>query len=138
MRKEIFQEIEIPEGVEVNINEDEVFVKGKEGELKRKFKIMNLSIQQQGNKIVVGNKKSTKKEKKMINTTAAHLRNMIRGVGERYEYHLKICSSHFPISVEINGRDVMIKNFLGEKIPRKTHILEGDFFLGFFLQGSFL
>ena len=42
MKKEIFQEIEIPEGVEVNIEDRTLTVKGPEGENKRTFNTHNL------------------------------------------------------------------------------------------------
>lgn len=67
-------------------------------------------------------KRRQKKEKKIINTTASHIKNMIKGVQEGFEYKLKICISHFPISVEIEKGEAIIKNFLGEKIPRKVKI----------------
>ncbi len=37
MRKEIFQRIEIPEGVEAEIVENILTIKGKEGEIKKKL-----------------------------------------------------------------------------------------------------
>jgi len=123
MKKEIFNEIEIPEGVEANIDENLISVKGKEGVLEKKFNIDKLTFEKKEKKIVIGNKKSTKKEKKMINTITAHIQNMIKGVQEKFEYKLKIASSHFPISVELKEKNATIKNFLGEKIPRNVNIL---------------
>ena len=125
MKKEIFQEVEIPEGVEVNVEKNRVIIKGPEGENKREFNLDNFSMKKEGNKIVIGNKKSTKNEKKLINTTASHLRNMIKGVQEKFEYNLLVCYSHFPISVEIKGNEATVKNFLGEKISRKVKLPEG-------------
>lgn len=125
MRKEIFQNIEIPEGVEVNIEGNLLTIKGKEGENKKAFNITNLVFEKKDNKIVIGNKKATKKEKKMINTISSHIRNMIQGVQKKFEYKLKACFSHFPITIEIKGNKGLIKNFLGEKTPREISIPKG-------------
>ena len=126
MKKKLYQTIEIPEGIEVNLDEDNtLIVKGPEGENKRTFKILSLDFDKKDNNLVVGSEKATKNEKKMMNTIAAHIKNMIRGVQKKFEYKLKICSSHFPMNVEIKGKEAEIKNFLGEKTPRKVKIPEG-------------
>lgn len=124
MKKELSQEIEIPEGVEAEIEGNTLKVRGKEGENKKTFKINKLKFEKKDNKIIIGYEKATKKEKKLMNTLASHVKNMIRGVQEKFEYQLKVCFSHFPISVEVKGKEVLIKNFLGEKIPRKAKIPE--------------
>lgn len=124
MKKKIINEVEIPDGVEVNLNENVLIVKGKEGKNERKFKTGKLIFEKKDNKIVIGNEKSTKKEKKRINSITAHIKNMIKGVQEKFDYKLKVVSSHFPISVEIKGKKAVIKNFLGEKIPREVEILD--------------
>jgi large subunit ribosomal protein L6 len=125
MRKEIFQNIEIPEGVEAEIKAGMLTIKGKEGENKRTFEIGDLTFQKKENKIIIGSKEATKKEKKRINTITAHIKNMIKGAQEKFEYKLKTCFIHFPISVEVKGKEGLVKNFLGEKIPRKVSIPEG-------------
>lgn len=122
MRKEIIQSIEIPEGIEVKLEGNKLIVKGEKGENQREFKIGKINFQKKDNLIVLGHKNATKKEKKIINTMTSHIKNMLKGVKEGFEYQLKICSSHFPITVEVQDKEAIVKNFLGEKIPRKAKI----------------
>ncbi len=125
MKKEIFQTIEIPKDIEVNLEDSLLTVKGPEGELRRKFNIDKLIFEKKDNHIRIGSKKATKTEKKRINTNTSHIKNMIQGVQKKFEYQLKVCFSHFPFTVEIQGENATIKNFLGEKIPRKLKIPVG-------------
>ncbi len=125
MKKELFQRVEIPSGIEVEIEGANVIVKSPEGKNEREFNLANLTLEKKGNEIIIGNKKSSKKEKRRMNTIAAHIRNMLKGVKEKFEYKLKICFSHFPITVEVKGNEALIKNFLGERTPRKAKIPAG-------------
>jgi large subunit ribosomal protein L6 len=125
MKKEIFQTIEIPSGIEISTEKDLIKVKGPNGELSKKAKLNALETKTEGDKFTIGNKTSNKKDKKNINTIVAHIKNMIEGVSNKFEYTLKVCFSHFPITVELKGTEAVVKNFLGEKIPRKVHIISG-------------
>jgi large subunit ribosomal protein L6 len=125
MKREIFEYVEIPEGVEVNVEGNLITAKGTEGSFDKKINLSRLEVTKEEGKLKIGCKKSTKKEKKMIFTTAAHLRNMIAGVSKKFEYQMKICFSHFPITVEVRGNEMIIKNFLGERSDRKTSIPKG-------------
>lgn len=125
MKKKLYQTIEIPEGVEVNLEEDKIIIKGPEGENERVFNLINLNLEKKGNKIIIGSDEATKNEKKMMNTIVAHIKNIIKGVQKKFEYKLKICSSHFPITLEVKEKEATIKNFLGEKTPRIVKIPEG-------------
>jgi large subunit ribosomal protein L6 len=69
--------------------------------------------------------KITKKEKRVIGTFAAHISNLIIGITDGFEYKLKICSGHFPMNVKVESEEVVIKNFLGEKVPRRARISSG-------------
>ena len=124
-KKELSQIIEIPEGNNVDIDGANVTVKGPQGEISREFDLANIVLEKKGNEMIIKSKKETKKEKRRLNTIAAHIRNMVKGAGEKFEYKLKICSSHFPITVEVKGNEGLIKNFLGERTPRKVKILTG-------------
>ncbi|MEM4245403.1 MAG: 50S ribosomal protein L6 [Candidatus Nanoarchaeia archaeon] len=122
MLADIIQKIAIPEGVTVEVVDGVVKVKGPKGENQRTLAHRNVKIQVEDRNVVLSAKKPTKREKTMIGTFKAHVKNMIRGVLEGYTYKLKICSSHFPITVNVEGDGVVIKNFLGEKIPRRCKI----------------
>lgn len=126
MKKEIFQEIEIPEGVEVSLEGfGKVRVKGTEGEVSREFDIPKITLEKKDNKVIVGSEKATKREKKLINTIGTRIRNMVDGVKEKFVYKLKICSSHFPMTAELKDNEFILNNFFGEKVPRKAKIPQG-------------
>lgn len=124
MKKDFSKEILIPTGVEVKID-DEVIVKGPKGENRRKINFGKINVKLTKDKIILSYAKATKKEKKMINTLSAHLRNLIKGVSEQFEYKLKICVGHFPFTVKLEGKKAIVKNFLGERMQREAKIPEG-------------
>ncbi|MEM4270518.1 MAG: 50S ribosomal protein L6 [Candidatus Pacearchaeota archaeon] len=124
MKRKIEEIIEIPEEIEVEIKDKEVNFKKED----KKISVKNLGggeIKKEDNKIIVYNEKATKKEKKLIKSFVAHIIKAIKGLQKNYVYQLKVCFVHFPISIELKGNELVIKNFLGEKIPRKAKILEG-------------
>lgn len=125
MKIDLLQKISIPEGVEVTIESGIMKASSGGNSLEKKFTYPNVNITKENGFVTLSAKKGTKREKRMINTFKAIINNMLKGVKENYEYKLMICSSHFPMSVSIEKEEVVIKNFLGEKVPRKTRILSG-------------
>jgi large subunit ribosomal protein L6 len=102
-----------------------VRIKGPKGAVERRFKEKSIVISKEGDFIVIKALNSKRKCKRVMSTTTAHIKNMIKGASEGYEYRLKICSSHFPMNVSVSGKDIIVKNFLGEKNPRICKI-RGD------------
>lgn len=119
----IREEIAIPEGVEVIINNNEVSVKGPNGEDSRKFTYPNVSIKEEEDVVVLETTFPKKKDKAMIGTTRAHINNMIIGVTDGFTYHMKIVFAHFPMTVKVQKDTVVIDNFLGERHPRTAKIV---------------
>jgi large subunit ribosomal protein L6 len=58
----------------------------------------------------------------LVWTFVAHLKNMVKGVTQGYTCRMKICSGHFPMNVSITNNELIIKNFLGEKVPRTVKL----------------
>jgi large subunit ribosomal protein L6 len=125
MKKSLLQTIKIPEAVEVTFSDRTLKVKGSEGEVSKEFNLGNLDLKIEGKEIRISHEKATKNEKKNMNTITAHIKNMIRGVQEKFVYELKVASSHFPMTVKVEGRNASVKNYYGEKIERKTTIPKG-------------
>lgn len=118
--------IKIPEGVSVEVSGPTITVKGPNGTLSRQFdaKKMGLKVEN-GEAGVVLKIKQTRKSHATAKTVEAHLKNMFEGVSKKFEKKLQLVYSHFPVTVEVKGKDIFIKNFLGEKTPRKAKVL-GD------------
>jgi large subunit ribosomal protein L6 len=125
MLKEINQKVKIPEGVTVEVDSGIIKVKGPKGENSRELSHRNVKIQVDNGNVLISAKKPSKREKTIIGTFKAHIKNMMRGVAEGFTYKLKVASSHFPMTVSVEGRNFTVKNFLGEKIPRKCTFPEG-------------
>lgn len=115
-------EVVIPEGVEIKIEKEgeitRVKVKGPKGEEEKLFNDKSLSVEIKQGKLEVKSKR-----KEMINTVRAHIRNLIEGVTEGFKKKMVIRYAHFPITVEVKGKEVIIKNFIGERKPRKARIM---------------
>ena len=122
MRLDITQEINIPEGIEISKEAHLIKVKGPMGEVSKKLAGPKVEITADKNSVKISSKKATKREKKLIYTFKAHINNMIKGVTKPFVYKLKICPGHFPMNVSIEKDVFIIKNFFGEKTPRKLKI----------------
>jgi len=114
--------LDIPEGVTVEINET-VRVQGPRGLLERKLTFPGVRIKKDDEAVVVYSDMKRARQKAMVGTIAGHIKNMIQGVTEGFEYRMKVVYSHFPIRVKVQGNEVVIENFLGEKHPRKARII---------------
>ncbi|MBU0460169.1 MAG: 50S ribosomal protein L6 [Nanoarchaeota archaeon] len=124
MKEDLLREIEFPSEVKVQLEDTLLKVNGAQGDSQRKFFHPKIKLEVQGNKIILTSLKATKREKTKIGSMEAHIKNMIKGVQEKHIYKLKICSGHFPMNVSVNGQEFIIKNFLGEKVPRKINFNE--------------
>ncbi|MEK6882528.1 MAG: 50S ribosomal protein L6, partial [Nanoarchaeota archaeon] len=124
MRKEIVKKIEIPKGVKIDIDNMKVIIEGGRGKISRMFK-GRFIIEKGDNIIELKVKRATKKDKRLLNSAFSHIKNMIHGVSEGYTYKLKVCFVHFPISLSVEGKNLIVKNFLGEVKSRRAEILQG-------------
>ena len=123
---EMIEKIEIPDGVEIIIDEKTVNVKGEKGSISKTLSHPRIDLKVDGKLVEISCKESPKrKERALIGTYKAHINNMIKGVTEGFEYKMKTVYAHFPIKTSVEGNSFIIQNFLGERAPRSAEILEG-------------
>ncbi|MEM0029783.1 MAG: 50S ribosomal protein L6 [Candidatus Nitrosocaldus sp.] len=121
--------VEVPEGVQVSMNGRILEVKGPKGRVIKDLSKIHVDVSIEDSSVVIrpllARGKPRRKDKAMVNTMQSIIRNMIEGVQHGYTYRLKIVHAHFPISVKVKGKQVLIENFIGERSPRVAEIV-GD------------
>ena len=123
MKTDLRETIELPQGVSASFQGNLLHIKCLKGEVQRQFFYPRITIVVEQGKIVLSSLRATKREKTILGSFTAHIKNMVHGVQDPFVYKLKICSGHFPMSVSVSGKEFVIKNFLGESVPRKVLII---------------
>ena len=114
----ITHKIDLPEGVSANIDGDEVTFSKDGSSISRRFRNSRISINSVDGQIHVFCDLPRRAHKALAGTWAAHLKNMVRGVEEGFEYKLQAVYSHFPMTLKVEGNKMVINNLFGEKVPR--------------------
>jgi large subunit ribosomal protein L6 len=123
----LMQEIQIPEGVKVEMHEEgRISISGKLGATSKRVNQRLLVLKIEGGKITINgvkNKKLAKKAELAAQALASEIRSAALGVEKGLEKKMKIVFAHFPMSIEIKGDQVLVKNVFGEKKPRTARIM---------------
>ena len=120
---EVSRTVQIPEDVDIVLEGRKIIVRGPRGTLTRDFRHAQISMELNGKTMRIWAEWPRKKEASLVGTIYSHIQNMIKGVGKGFTYKLKIVFSHFPISVKVKDKTVLIENFTGERNPRKAKIV---------------
>jgi len=117
--------MQIPEGVQLNIDGRRVKATGPKGTLEEDFSHLPVRFSLEAGVIRVYSPWARKREVALVGTALAHVRNMVRGVTSGFTYKLKIVYAHFPMTVKVQEKErrVTIDNFTGEKTPRYAKII---------------
>ena len=119
-------EIILPSEVSITKQENLITTKGSFGSVQKDFTKMPAIINLQDNKITIKSRGNRKKDFALVNTLQSVINNMIKGSSQGFTYRLKIVFAHFPISIKIKGKDIVVENFFGERSPRTSKIIGND------------
>lgn len=116
--------MKVPSGVTVEASKDSIKVKGAKGTLEKKFNPKVMKVEVSGDEVkVTATVKENKRTHAAVGAIEAHLKNMFAGVQGDFTKKLQVIYAHFPVTIEVKGGKVFIKNFLGEKKPRAAEII---------------
>jgi large subunit ribosomal protein L6 len=117
--------LEIPEDVSVSQDHLDLTVEGPEGTVTRRLWYPDIDVTVEDDVVAVESNEDDAKTLSTVGTFESHIENMFHGVIEGWEYEMEVFYSHFPMQVNVEGDDVVIENFLGEKAARRTTV-HGD------------
>ena len=125
MEAKIKEEVEVPEGVELKLLGKMIKISGPKGKLAYKFDVPGVELKTEGQKILIETQFPRRKHRAAVGMIRSRLANMFKGVSTGLTYKLRVVYSHFPITIKVEGKRVLIQNFLGERAPRVAKIV-GD------------
>ena len=116
-------EVEIPEGVTITQTKHMLSFVGPLGKTFKSFRRIPVNIEIKDNKVILKSTGYKKRDYAILHTARSIIRNICEGLIVGYSIKMKVVYAHFPITVKIEGKTIIIENFQGERAPRKTHIV---------------
>jgi len=117
--------LEIPEGVDLSLKKHMLQVQGPLGKTFKSFRNIPINIEISEGKITLKAKGQRKRDYAILNTSRSIIRNLCKGVTTGYTVKMKVVFAHFPITVKVEGKKVLIENFQGERSARIAKVV-GD------------
>ena len=119
-----FQEtIDIPEGINITVDKHMLGFQGPLGKTYKSFRKIPVNLEVKDGKVILTAQGSRKREYSILHTARSLVRNICEGLIEGYTIKMKVVYAHFPITVKVQGKEILIENFQGERAARKTKIV---------------
>ncbi len=118
-------ELTIPDDVDAEMDHLELHVSGPNGTVTRRLWYPDVSVTVVEDTVVIETEADDAETEATVGTFESHIQNMFHGVTDGWEYEMEVFYNHFPMQVSVDGKEVVIENFLGERAPRRTTI-HGD------------
>ena len=116
-------EVVIPEGVTITQKKHMLEFVGPLGKTYKSFRTIPVKIEIVEGKVIIKTIGFRKRDYAILHTARSIIRNICEGLIEGYTIKMKIVFAHFPITVKVEGKTILIENFQGERAPRTTKIV---------------
>ncbi len=123
-KQEQFKEIlEIPVGINVTMKKHMIQFQGPLGKTFKSFRKIPVNIEINDGKLTLKAQGTRKRDYSILHTARSLIKNIFEGLLEGYTIKMKVVYAHFPITVKVKEKTVLIENFQGERAPRTTTIV---------------
>ena len=116
-------EVIIPEGVKITQNKHMLEFVGPLGKTFKSFRSIPVKIEIAEGKVLLKATGFRKRDYSILHTARSIIRNICEGLVEGYTIKMKIVFAHFPVTVKVDGKKILVENFQGERAPRITKIV---------------
>ncbi len=114
--------LDIPDKVTLTLKKNMLQVEGPLGKTFQNFKKIPVIIAINDGKVLIKAQGKRKKDYAILNTAKSLIRTLCEGMTYGYTIKMKIVYAHFPTTVKIKEKKVLIENFQGERAPRISRI----------------
>ena len=116
-------EVAIPEGVKITLNKHMLSFVGPLGKTHKNFRSIPVNIEIIDDKVLLKAIGGRKRDYAILHTARSIIRNICEGLINGYTIKMKVVYAHFPITVKVEGKKILIENFQGERAARITRIV---------------
>ncbi len=117
------EEVSIPKGIKITKKRYMLTFEGPLGKAHKNFQAIPVDIEVGQDKILLKAKGFRKRDYAILHTARSIINNLCEGLIDGYTIKMKIVFAHFPITVKVDSKRVLIENFRGERAPRITDIV---------------
>jgi large subunit ribosomal protein L6 len=93
------------------------------GKTFKSFRKIPVNIEIDDGKLTLKAQGTRKRDYSILHTSRSLIKNIFEGLIEGYTIKMKVVYAHFPITVKVKEKTILIENFQGERAPRMTTIV---------------
>ena len=116
-------EVIIPEGVTITQKKHMLSFEGPLGKTHQSFRNIPVTLKISDGKVILKTIEQKKRDYAILHAARSLIRNICEGLVEGYTIKMKVVFAHFPITVKVEGKTILIENFQGERAPRTTKVV---------------
>lgn len=121
--EEFQDEVVIPEGVTVTQKKHMLTFEGPLGKTHQSFRSIPVILEVSEGRVLLKTIEQRKRDYAILHAARSLIRNICEGLVKGYTIKMKVVFAHFPITVKVDKRRILIENFQGERAPRITTIV---------------